>query len=232
MKVLLFGDSRLVLDVAKNLKDVTSDLWLVENDLIGSQEASEVGVDSLKINDDDESLISAGICDDVDVVFTLYQEESQNVFLTLAVKSLNAKVRVVCITDSDTVKTKLLAAGADKVINPYAITGMRAYRLVDRPRLELWLEKLVFSESDQLIMSEAHVGEGSRLNGLMLDELRAFDLYKVIVIGMVDCEQGAQLQLSTDGVKHILDIDDILVLMGSLSEITAFCSHFKLTLRG
>ena len=44
----------------------------------------------------------------------------------------------------------------------------------------------------------------------------------LILLGVVDLERGKELILSTRGIDHKLDYDDVLVVIGARSEIDSF----------
>lgn len=231
MKVILFGDSELVFDVAENLLKVTRHLIVVENSNLNKEALIRIGVETAEVPDDDiSSLMAVGIGRDIDAVFTLYSKESSNVFMTLAVKSVDPAVKVIGISESDSIKSKLLAAGADEVIDPFEVSGTRAYRLVDRPWLEHLLEKSLAIESTELVLTAAYIEDRSPLTGINLQKLRHINPHRVIIIGLVDHELNEQFQFSSDRTDNVLDPGDVLVLMGSEQAIGDFCDHYLLEL--
>ncbi|WP_172838717.1 NAD(P)-binding protein [Solemya velesiana gill symbiont] len=120
-KVVIFGCNVLSMEVALRLHERSWDMTLVSKDercLEGAQNRGFRLVEVEADYTDDEELKRLGIGLDVDVVFTLFEEDANNVFLTISVKDLDPQVKVVSLAQSKDSAHKLRAAGVSKVIDP------------------------------------------------------------------------------------------------------------------
>jgi voltage-gated potassium channel len=154
-------------------------------------------------------------------MFCLFSEDSENVFLAISARALDPRLRIVAVCQAPEAAPKLLAAGADKVVDPYEISGARVHELIERPEVVDLLEQTVFGQQD-LNVAEVTIPHRSWLHGVHLSALRKVMTQNLILLGVVDLERGKELILSTRGIDHKLDYDDVLVVIGARSEIDSF----------
>ena len=83
-KILLFGFSRSAIEIGTRLQEQGLTFTCIDNDANLLPKAKKLGFD-IRITDysDDETLLNLGIGEDVGFVFTLFEEDVQNVFLTM-----------------------------------------------------------------------------------------------------------------------------------------------------
>jgi voltage-gated potassium channel len=170
---------------------------------------------------DDDALRDVGIGSHIEGVFCLFAEDSENVFLAISARALDPQLRIVAVCQAPQAAPKLLAAGADKVVDPYEISGARVHELIQRPEVVELLEQTVFGQQD-LNVAEITIPHHSWLHGVHLSGLRKVMTQNVLLLGVVDLERGKDLIFSTRGIDHKLDYDDVLVVIGARSEIDSF----------
>jgi voltage-gated potassium channel len=221
-KIALFGCNPLAIEVARRLSTADSPFVMVDSDAELVEAASKEGLAALQIDyTDDEALRSVGIGSHIEGVFCLFTEDSENVFLAISARSLDPRLRIVAVCQAPEAAPKLLAAGADKVVDPYEISGARVHELIQRPEVVELLEQTVFGLQD-LNVAEITIPKDAWLHGVHLSELRKCMTQNVILLGVVDLERGKDLIFSTRGIDHKLDFDDVLVVIGARGEIDAF----------
>lgn len=80
----------------------------------------------------DETLINAGI-DRAKCLISTLPTDSDNVYIVLSAKRLNPELYIIAKADEIVAMDKLLMAGADKVVSPYIIGGLRLAELALKP---------------------------------------------------------------------------------------------------
>lgn len=220
-KLALFGCTTLGLEVARRLAGLGQAFIMVDLDLARVQRAREEGfrVEQADFTDD-EALRELGLGEDIEGIFCLLPEDSENVFLVITARAMDAGLRIVAICREPEAASKLLAAGADKVVDPYAISGARAYDLIARPEVVELLEETVFGHQD-LNIAEITIPRGSWVHGVRLSELRKRMTQNVLLLGVVDAEHGSDLIFSTRNIDHNLDVGDTLVIIGARDQVKA-----------
>lgn len=219
---VLFGCNPLAIEVARRLAMSGTPFVMVDSDAARVAAAQKENLAARQIDyTDDDALRGVGIGSHVEGVFCLFTEDSENVFLAISARTLDPRLRIVAVCQAPEAAPKLLAAGADKVVDPYEISGARVHELIQRPEVVELLEQTVFGMQD-LNVAEITIPRHSWLHGVHLSGLRKAMNQNLILLGVVDLERGRDLIFSTRGIDHKLDCDDVLVVIGARSEIDAF----------
>lgn len=117
----------------------------------------------------DEILKEAGI-ERAKGLISVLPTDAENLFVVLSAKELNPDLFIVARAGEEGSEQKLLRAGADRVVSPYHIGGLRIAHTVLKPAVVDFLEFATKSGNIDLQMEELTVQEGSKLAGLTLDE--------------------------------------------------------------
>lgn len=220
-KLALFGCNGLAMEVARRLASLDQTFVMIDNDPELVKNAREEGFSAEQLDfTDDSALRELGIGRDVDGIFCLLREDSENVFLVISARAMDPELRIVAICREPSAASKLMAAGADKVVDPYAISGARAYDLIVRPEVVELLEETVFGQQD-LNIAEITLPPGSWVHGVRLSDLKPHMIQNVILLGVVAAEHGRDLIFSTRNIDHRLGAGDILVIIGAREQINA-----------
>jgi len=221
-RLALFGCNALALEVARRLGQSENDFVMVDSDPVRVQEARTEGFRAEQLDyTDDDALRRLGLGGGIEAVFCLLREDSENVFLAISARAIDPDARIVAVCREPEASGKLLAAGADKVVDPYAISGARAYDLIARPEVVELLEETVFGQQD-LNIAEITIPPGSWVHGVRLSEVRKRMTQNILLLGVVDAEHGRDLIFSTRNIDHNLDVGDILVVIGAREPVRAF----------
>lgn len=121
---------------------------------------------------EDEVLIRAGIARAAGV-FAVLATDQDNAFVVLSAKGLNAKARVLVCQKSVGVREKLLRSGADGVVDPEFIGGMRLASEMIRPATVGFLDAMLRERSVHFRFDEIAIGEGSAAVGRTIDAYRS-----------------------------------------------------------
>lgn len=221
-RIAVFGDNSFALEAVSRLDLERFDVILVETDESRAEQAALQGYKTVSIDfRNDDELKAVGIGRDVDILFSFYSQDCDNVFLTISARALDKNLEIIAIVENPESAHKLLAAGADKIIDPYQICARRIHELVKKPELTHILDQTVFGRDD-LNMAEITIPEGSVLANTKACELKLSDRYDLILIGVVDKEMGTELHFALGEETHELNAGDILVVLGPSREIKAF----------
>jgi voltage-gated potassium channel len=136
---------------------------------------------------DDATLHLAGI-ERARGVITALHDDKQNVFLTITARALNPTARIVAKATDDSARRKLLRAGADAVVSPYRIGGMRLVSEMIRPRVLEFLDLMVRDQEQNLRIEEIPIPDESSLVGVPLRRTEIRTATDVLVIAVRDDE--------------------------------------------
>ncbi|MEW5770915.1 MAG: NAD-binding protein [Pseudomonadota bacterium] len=218
----LFGCNALAMEVAQRLRAGGQDFVMVDDDEALVEQAREAGFRVQRLDYTlDESLREIGLGSRIQGIFCLLPNDSQNVFLAITARAMDPALRIVAVCRQPEAASKLMAAGADKVVDPYAISGARAHDLIARPEVVELLEETVFGQQD-LNIAEVTLPRDSWVGGRRLSELKRHMRQNILLLGVVDAEHGRDLIFSTRNIDHKLDAGDVLVVIGAREQVEAF----------
>jgi voltage-gated potassium channel len=113
---------------------------------------------------EDEVLLKAGLSRAKGILLSLPTDEA-NVFVTITARSLNPGVRIIAKGLDLKSHEKMKRAGADSVVSPAFIGGMRMVSDMVRPAVVTFLDKMLYDKARTLRVEEVTVGQGSPLSG-------------------------------------------------------------------
>lgn len=118
---------------------------------------------------EDEVLKKVGI-ERAKGLISVLPTDAENLFVVLSARGLNSDLLIVARAGEEGSEQKLFRAGADRVVSPYHIGGLRMAHTILKPAVMDFIEFATKSGNIDLQMEEVTVKEGSKLAGLTLDE--------------------------------------------------------------
>lgn len=139
--------------------------------------------------------------------------DADNVYITLSARVLNPELRIVARASSLDAKKRLLQAGANDVVMPYAFSGYRLAQGLSRPYAADFLDVSGSMEESAsgLELGELPVAPGSRWLGQTLAEAGFADNLDVIVLAL--SRQDAEMRFNPPQDTRLRE-GDVLVIMG------------------
>lgn len=220
--IAVFGYNRLSMEALSRLDTEMNHVVVVVQDEAQSERVEEHGFKSVLIDfRNDDELKSMGLGKTIDTIFCFLPKDSENVFLTLSARAIDPQLNIISIVEDQDAVEKLIAAGANKVIDPYQICGRKIHELIKRPDLTHIIDQTVFGRHD-LHVAEVAIPEHSALENTYSSQLKLNEKHNLILIGIVDKELGDDLHFVIGEQDHVLNAGDILVILGPSREIRAF----------
>ena len=118
---------------------------------------------------DDDVLVRAGIKRARGVV-TALSSDKDNLFVTITARHLNTEMRIVSRAREMSAREKIIRAGADTVVSPNHIGGMRMVSEMIRPEVVQFLDLMLRSKEKTLRIEEATIPAGCHIVGQTLAE--------------------------------------------------------------
>jgi voltage-gated potassium channel len=112
--------------------------------------------------------------------------DAENVYIALTARGLNPKLYIIARANFEESESKLLRAGADRVLLPYRISGKRMVTMLLRPEVADFLDEVAFAGGVELLLEQIKVGGKSALQGLTLAEARSALQADVTVVAYKD----------------------------------------------
>jgi voltage-gated potassium channel len=158
---------------------------------------------------DDDVLRNAGIEKASTLISTL-PDEALNVYLTLTARDMNRDLKIIARADYDDGVKKLKRAGADHVVTPHVLGGLRMAMASLRPNVVDFMHSTALGEGG-LTIEEMLIPDGCSLAGKTLRESNLKQEYGINIIGIKKLNEDMSI---SPGPDTILNSEDILVLIG------------------
>ena len=163
----------------------------------------------------DEVLRRAGV-DRARCLVTAAASDADNLYVTMSARFLNDKLFIVARAEEEGAEKKLLRAGANRVVSPYAIGGQRVAQAVLRPNVMDFLELATRSQHLELQIEEIAIGATSGLAGKSLDHSRIRRDLGIIVVAIK--KPAGTMSFNPEGAV-ILDPGDLLITLGHRQQL-------------
>lgn len=163
---------------------------------------------------DDNTLKRAGIGKAKALAAALETDEV-NLFLALTAKNLNHDIRVVAKCLHESSRSKLQRAGADAIVAPNYIGGLRIASEMLRPNVVNFLD-IMLRSSQGVRFEEAHVPLNSGHAGKTLESL---DLFHKFGLQPIALREGGKTFLYNPPPKHHVKGGDTLVVIGEPEKV-------------
>ena len=170
---------------------------------------------------EEETLSIAGIAR-ARILATVLPQDTLNVYITLTARNLNENVRIISRGEQASTEKKLLQAGANEVVLPALMGGLRIAHSITRPSLAEYL-------SD----GKTAVGPDLKYLGIEVDELKLHQHAHLVGLSVRDVgkqaegdflviavKRGAQM-LRNDLDECVLEEGDVLITVGRTRELSS-----------
>ena len=163
----------------------------------------------------DEALVEAGLARAIGLI-TAVSSDANNVFISLSAKELRPDIFILARASDESSESKLLRAGATKVVCPYQIGGKRMAEIIHKPTVMDFLEQAMVNEELDLNIEEARINEGSVVEGASVMGSRLRQKYGVIIVAIK--RKGGKMVFNPGSEETFL-VGDVLVVIGKKSEL-------------
>lgn len=215
---ILAGFGRVGRQVAREFEQKMVRWVVIEKDETSMEPIiSKGGVVVVGDATDDEVLQRAGI-DRAHTLISTLPEEAQNVYLTLTARYMNPKLKIIARADYEDGEKKLLRAGADHVVIPHILGGIRMAKAALQPHVVDFMQMASVGD-EGLLVEELVVPDGSSLVGKSLADTQLKQGYGITVIGVK--QPGARMNINPSA-QTLLGAQDVMVVVGRNEDLERF----------
>jgi voltage-gated potassium channel len=130
---------------------------------------------------DDEVLLAAGV-DRAAGLIACTDSDNENVVVTLAARQVNPNVRIISQVEDVDHESKIKKVGADSVVSPDLIGGMRMASELIRPSVVSFLDTMLRDQDMNLRVEEIRIPEGSPAVGKQFKDLGLSGLPGILLV--------------------------------------------------
>ena len=168
---------------------------------------------------EDDVLLKAGLERARGVLLSLPTDEA-NLFVAVTARSLNPKVRIVAKGIDVKSHAKMMKAGADYVVSPSYIGGMRMVSQLVRPAAVTFLDLMLRERGATLRVEDVFVADGSPLAGKTVGASGLRDRRDALLVALKRAGTGEHV--FNPGPETVVGTGDTLIFItspGALGEI-------------
>jgi voltage-gated potassium channel len=132
---------------------------------------------------DDHVLRNAGV-ERAKVLVTVAASDAANLYITMSARLLSERLFIVARSEEPETEPKLLRAGANRVVSPYAIGGQRMAMAVLRPNVMDFIELATRTDFLELQIEEVRIEAGSTLAGHSMKDSRVRQDLGIIIVAI------------------------------------------------
>ena len=217
---VICGYGRMGAVIAKELNEKNLDFVIVESndqkaDIIRAKGWFCVHGDATS----EETLTSARV-DQASGVAVVLDTDQDNLFVTMSMKTTNPELFILSRCSKEDNKSKLIRAGANKVVNPYTAGGHRMAEILLKPQVEDSISVLSPKHAKMnLTLDEISLKNLDRYDGILIKDSKIREDYDVTIIGIIRNTGESIINPEPD---TILNTSDTILLIGEVSNMDRF----------
>ncbi len=211
---IVCGYGRMGKIICRELKEKNISFVVIEKmpqGLIGGQDVLLIEGDATR----DEILKEVQI-DKAKGLISVLPTDAENLYVVLSARGLNPSLVIVARAGEEGSEQKLIRAGADRVVSPYYIGGLRIAHTVLKPAVVDFIEFATKSGNIDLQMEEITIQDNSGLVGLTLDECGIGRELGIIVVAI---KQGSGEMRFNPTYRTAIKSGDTLIALGEISKL-------------
>ncbi len=215
---IIAGVGRVGVIVARELADEGVDFVLVDS--------ADVPIEVAKANGwlyvqgdatEEETLHAAGI-ERAASLITALDQDADNLFVTVTAKTLNPSLFVVSRSSNESSESKLIKAGANRVITPTVIGGRRMASLVLHPFVSDYLDLVTHDAGVEYRLQEIDLTPSSPIADRSIRESAVRDRFGAFILAV----RGADGVIDTSpSFDRVLVAGDRLVVLGTPEQLSS-----------
>ncbi|MDF1665509.1 MAG: potassium channel protein [Planctomycetota bacterium] len=130
---------------------------------------------------DDDCLMAGGI-DRASGIVACLSNDKDNFIVTVSARLLRPDIRIICRCIDERVVSKIRKAGADSVVSPNRIGGLRMVSELARPMAVSYLDLMLREQKKNLRVESVEVMEGSEVADSCLGDLKDRKIKDLLVL--------------------------------------------------
>ncbi|MCB0174657.1 MAG: potassium channel protein [Anaerolineae bacterium] len=222
--IILCGIGRVGMQIAAELYRSQASFVVVDQNHEELERLRRLG-DVLYVRGDaarDETLRLAGIERAKGLIVAL-SDDKENSFVVLTGRSLNPNLRIVARLVEEQNAEKLRRVGADEVVSPNAIGGVRMASMMVRPAVIQFFDEVLNVSGHKLGLEEVQITARSALNGQTLREAAIGREVGLLVVairshdGKYQFNPSAQTHLTSGDILIVIGTPEQLVLLRKIN---------------
>ncbi len=216
---VLCGFGRMGQEVARELKSLNLPFVILEKNRETLAEAQNSGYLYIEGDATQDALLKEAGIHRAKGLFSMLNSDADNLFVTLSARGFNDSLSIVARSGTPGTHDKLIRAGADRVVSPYAIGGRRMVSAGLKPTVVDFLDVVMHDQTLDLFLEEIEVPPDSPWIGKSVKEFHLSLNEEGVILSLCREEMGAKRFSTTNVHDHIIEADDRFVVLGTTLQV-------------
>ncbi len=215
--IIVCGYGKIGSMVAEGLKKHSIPFLVIEENPANAQEA--IGKGYMVINgnaSEEEVLQKAGVSKARSLLVTLTSRPAESVYVTMSSRLENPEMTIIAMASDPKAESKLLRAGATKVVSPFALGSHRMILALTRPTLLDVIDIIAGNGEGGLSLEEIPMPQGSPFVGMTVERFSRSLALRSHVVAIL--KKGTS-SLMLPAADTVLSEGDQLVMIGDRLEL-------------
>lgn len=221
---IICGYGRMGQILARELSESNFPFVVIDNSEERRAEAEDHDLLVIHADATEEETLQSARIEHARCLATVLPSDAMNVFITLSGRNLNPDLYILARGEVPSTEAKLIQAGANHVVLPAAIGGMRMAHMIVRPSASRLIDTLdnamaINDDLEQLgvRLSDVPIEPGSPLGGKTVGEIEVEGEGAFLIVAVRRSDGSVTRQPSGDTV---VNENDTVILIGHGSEVT------------
>ncbi len=167
---------------------------------------------------EEEVLLAASIKKARGLVWVL-NSDAANVYVVLTARELNPELEIIARAAEESAQSRLMRAGATRVISPYQIGGMRMVMGIVKPAVMDFLQVAMDHKEMDVDLTEVRVAQNSMYSGKKLIDT---DLRRELNLIIIAIKKSDGRMEFNPGPDTVIQDNDTLIAMGKRKDLEVF----------
>lgn len=213
--IVVCGHGRMGRAVVDVLGRKGAKFVVVENDPERCRDIEEQRVQVVRGDATRDEVLSAAGVERASTLIACLADDAHNVYTILLARQLNPDITIIARAADDGAEERMRLAGADRVLNPYRLGGMRLAFSALKPTVTDFIEASLSGATVELELAEVVVHPSSELAGKTLVEAGVRRRFGIIVVALKRGEQST----FNPGPDERIEAGDVLVALGPIQAL-------------
>ena len=213
--IVVCGHGRMGRAVVDVLGRKGAKFVVVENDPDRCRDIEDQRVQVVRGDATKEEVLSAAGVERAGTLIACLADDAHNVYTILLARQLNPDITIIARAADDGAEERMRLAGADRVLNPYRLGGMRLAFSALKPTVTDFIEASLSGSTVELELAEVVIHPSSELAGKTLVEAGVRRRFGIIVVALKRGEQSS----FNPGPDERIEAGDVLVALGPIQAL-------------
>ena len=217
---VICGYGRMGAVIAKELQEKDLDFVIIEVNDKKVEKIRSKGMFCVHGDATSEETLTAARVDNAAGVAIVLDTDQDNLFVTMSMKTTNPELFILSRCSLEDNNSKLIRAGANKVVNPYTAGGHRMAEILSKPQVEDSISVVSPKHSDlNLTLDEISLKDLNQYDGVLIKDSNIREEFDVMIVGIIK-ETGEPI--INPAPDTILSNKYTILLMGESDKMDRF----------